>query len=223
MWTVFKMVFVWKWVWCLTGTWIRILFETNRQEKEEQVRENAIKYQFNFNFNCLFSYLELLAEVSLAKNVTKIIVTAIQEKICNTNFNSKNLQYKLKSTFSSFFVKNNNIQIIHCFSLIESKMIFFYFLVCRVFVYTSNQFSIILFKLFVHLHSHSNRKSILTKQLKICTLDQTFANRTDWMILPLIWFIWIKYTKSAHFIITLIDYEPLTNLLLRAILLLFWF
>lgn len=26
IWMVFNMVFVWKWVWCFTGTWIRILW-----------------------------------------------------------------------------------------------------------------------------------------------------------------------------------------------------
>lgn len=61
-------------------------------------------------------------------------------------------------------------------------------------------------------------------QLKICTLDQTFANKTDCMTLPLIW----QHLDQTHKICILHChihwfYEPLTNLLLRAILLLFWF
>lgn len=104
MWTVFKMVFVWKWVWCLTGTWIRILIESNRKEKEGMKLKNNFKVKLFYFFIC---YLEELAKVSSAKNVTKIIVTAIQEKICNTymrymSFSNPNFLPFMLKTYSNY-------------------------------------------------------------------------------------------------------------------------
>lgn len=75
MWTVLIRVFVWKCVWVLTGTWMRILIDQKKKKKKQ-----LIKFINSWKEECI-TYFEWVPALTV-NDKSSIIETKSAENTC---------------------------------------------------------------------------------------------------------------------------------------------